>query len=171
MLEHRLDVLLISETQRSWWHLTRHLEQRGCVCWSASTHEKVRALLGQRPFRLVLSTRPVTERNTLMELLRAPGRFVFYSFPIEGGCLWFQAIPEIPHSSRTSALRPSAFMSNLDDLISSLSVTPGRPSINAESNHRATRRLTRNASVPISASSQELTKEGNEVNYQAVRDT
>jgi hypothetical protein len=28
-----------------------------------------------------------------MQMLRAPNRFVFYSFPVEDSCLWFQEVP------------------------------------------------------------------------------
>ncbi len=133
MVETRLDVLLISETQRNWSHLIGNLEQRGCDCWCASTNDKIRVLLGQRPYRLVLSTRPVTEHSPLMQLLRAPGRFVFYSFPIEDGFLWFQAIPEILHGPRMLTLRPGEFMRVLDDVIASLFVTSSHASLSAVS--------------------------------------
>jgi len=51
-----------------------------------------------------------------MDLLQAPERSVFYWFPVEDGCLWFQAIPS---ATRLSALRPSQFMNALDGLIAS----------------------------------------------------
>lgn len=54
-----------------------------------------------------------------MDLLQDPERFVFYSFPVEHGYLWFQVIPEIRSGSRVLALRPSQFMSLLDDLVTS----------------------------------------------------
>lgn len=112
-----MNALLIGESQRAWWHLARHLEQRGCNCWFASTNEELRVLLSQRPFHLVLSARPVTKGGPLMDLLQAPERFVFYSFRVESSCLWFQAIPEISDVSRLSALRPSEFTSILDALL------------------------------------------------------
>jgi len=65
-----------------------------------------------------LSTRRVTEESVLMELLRGPERTVFYSFPGEDGCLWLEAIPDVPEGPRLSALRPSEFMRFLDDLVS-----------------------------------------------------
>jgi hypothetical protein len=116
----RVDVLLIHESQRGWHHLAWQLEQLRCHCWFASTTEQVRALLARHPLRLVLSTRPVTEGSVLMRLLRAPERSVFYSYPVENGCLWFQAVPEIIAGQRLSALRPGEFMSVLQDLIARL---------------------------------------------------
>ena len=112
-----MNALLIGESQRTWYPIARHLEQRGCSCWFASANEELRVLLSQRPFHLILSAYPVTEAGPLMYLLQGPERFVFYSFPVEDSCLWFQAIPEISNASRVSALRPSEFMSILDALL------------------------------------------------------
>ena len=119
-----LDVLFIGESKQSFWHLARYLQQRGFNCTFASGMDEVRIFLGQRPVRLVLSTRPVTERGPLLELLRAPDRFVFYSVPVEDSCLWFQAIPEFLHGTYESALRPSEFMQILNDIIARISVEP-----------------------------------------------
>lgn len=112
-----MNALFIGESRRVWWHLAGHLEKRGCTCWFAASNEELRVLLSQRPFRLVLSARPVTKGGPLMHLLQAPERFVFYSFPVEGSCLWFQAIPEISNVSQVSALRPSEFKSILNALL------------------------------------------------------
>jgi hypothetical protein len=113
----QMNALFIGGSERGWWDFTRRLQQMGCICWFAPTIEEVRTLLGQRHFRLILSTRPVTEQGELMPLLRAPGRWVFYSFPIEDGCLWFQAVPEVLHGSRASSLRPSEFMSIVNQVV------------------------------------------------------
>jgi hypothetical protein len=112
-----LDVLLISENQSGCCLLVKALERLKCRCWFASTAEEIRVLLKRLPFRLVLSTRPVTERSALTLLLRAPGRIIFYSIPVEDGCLWFRAFPEIVAGQRLSALRPGEFMKALNDLI------------------------------------------------------
>jgi hypothetical protein len=124
--QRKMNALFIGESQRAWWRIARRLEQRGCNCWFASTNEELRALLSQRSFYLVLSAHPVTEGGPLMDLLQAPERFVFYSFPIEDSCLWFQAIPEISNVSPVSALRPSEFMSILDALLTSEGDSPRR---------------------------------------------
>jgi hypothetical protein len=115
----QMNVLFICSNRQACWYLAKHLEQLGCHCWFASTIDELRVLLGQRTFRLVVSTRPVTEQGSLMRLLQAPDRFVFYSFPVEDGCLWFQALPEISAGLRVSALRPSEFLGILDDLVKS----------------------------------------------------
>lgn len=115
-----LDVLLIGGSRRGWWHLAQHLEQLACRCWFALTAEQVRDLLVQHRFRLILSARPVTEGSNLMELLRSPERTVFYSFPVENGCLWFRAMPEIISGQRVFSLRPNEFIGILDEAVASL---------------------------------------------------
>jgi hypothetical protein len=112
-----LDVLLISEDQRLCGELGEALERLNCRCWFASTAEEIRVLLQRRPFRLVLSMRPVTERSALAPLLQGPGRTIFYSVPVDGGCLWFRAFPEIVGGERLSAVRPGEFVKVLSDFI------------------------------------------------------
>ena len=112
-----VDVLLISENQRGWYQLVEALERVGCRCWFASTAEELRALLDRHQFRLVLSKRPVTERSSLIQLLRGPERNIFYCVLVEDGWLWFRAFPEIVAGQRLSAVRPGEFMRTLNDLI------------------------------------------------------
>lgn len=113
----RLNVLLIGQSEHARWQLTRHFEQLRCHCWFASTTKEIAALLDNLPLRLVLSARPVTEGSALMELLSRPGRSVFYSYPVEGGCLWFEAAPDGHGRLKYSALRPNEFPSILNDLV------------------------------------------------------
>ena len=116
MEEGAVNVLLIGENERGWWHLARRLGNLGCRSWFASTTEEVQALIAQHPFRLILSTRAVTKRSPLMQMV-GPECSVFYSFPVEDSCLWFQAAPESHSIRRSSGLRPSEFMGILSDLI------------------------------------------------------
>jgi hypothetical protein len=113
----RLNVLLIGESERGWGQLSRHLEHLGCHCWFASTMKEIGALLESVAFRLVLSSRPVTEGSALMGLLSRPDRGVFYSYPVESSCLWFEAAPHGRSRLRSSALRPSEFTSALNNLV------------------------------------------------------
>jgi hypothetical protein len=110
------NVLLIGENEQSWWHLARRLGHLGCRPWFASTTEEARALIDQHSFRLILSTRPVTKRSPLMQMVE-PECSVFYSVPVEDGCLWFQAAPESVSASRLSAVRPREFVNILSSLI------------------------------------------------------
>jgi hypothetical protein len=115
-----VNVLLIGESERSCWQMARHLEQRGCRWWFASTIKEVQSLLDERGFRLVLSTRPVTQGSRLLELFSGFDSSVFYSYPIEDSCLWFQAAPDGRDCRRMSAFRPSEFMSVLDQIIAGM---------------------------------------------------
>ena len=123
------DVLLIGENQRGWSQLVKALERLRCRCWFASTVEEVRILLKRHPFRLILSTRPVTDRGALMLLLRGPGRNIYYSVLTEDSCLWFRAFPEIVDGQRLCAVRPAVFMRTLNDLIARLSSSNLRISV------------------------------------------
>lgn len=136
MEQDLLDILVISENQHRCCHLIKALEQLGCRCWFVSTAEEIRAHLDRHGFRLVLSTRPITEGSALMLLLCEAKRSVFYSIPVETGCLWFRAFPEIAAGERLFAVRPGAFKKLLTDLIASLQ--PPRRSISAISLRTAT---------------------------------
>jgi hypothetical protein len=127
-----LDVLLITENQRGCCHLVEALARLSCRCWFAATDDEIRILLKRYPFRLVLSTRPATERSALTALLSGPGRSVFYSVPVEDGCLWFRAFPEIVAGQRACALRPGEFLKALNDFIASATAQPvGRAKVAA----------------------------------------
>jgi len=120
MGDNKLNVLLICECRRGIGHLAQKLERLDCSCSFARNTVEVRALLENHSFPLVLSTRPITERSDFMRLLCRTSYIVFYSFPIEDGYLWFQALPEPSGRQPTSVLRPSEFMSVLTDLIGRL---------------------------------------------------
>lgn len=115
-----LNILVIAENRLLCCHLVKALEQLKCCCWFASTAEDVRAVLDRHNFSLVLSTRPITEGSALMLLLCKPKRSVFYSIPVEDGCLWFRAFPELVAGERLSGVRPSEFKRLLTDLIARL---------------------------------------------------
>jgi hypothetical protein len=112
-----INALLIAESHRSWRNFVGRLECLGYKCWVASTMEEARVLLRQRPFRLVLSTRPVTNRGPLMELLREPERAVFYSFPVADSFVWFQAAPAFVDGEVPRTLRLSELMIVLEGLV------------------------------------------------------
>ena len=142
------EVLLIGDNQPGRAHLIEMLERLGCCCRFASTVEEIRALADRRSIRLVLSSRPVTEQGALLQLLRAPGRTIFYSFPVEDGCLWFRSFPEIVAGERMSAVRPSEFMRALNDLIIGLTADRFAISTNREP---GVRKASRNNLVAESA--------------------
>ncbi|HTV57460.1 MAG TPA: hypothetical protein VMJ93_01155 [Verrucomicrobiae bacterium] len=120
MKQDLLEILVIGDGLQRCCHTVEALEQMGCRCWFASTDEEIREALGRHSFRLALSTRPVTEGSALMMLLREPQRSVFYSIPVENGCLWFRALPETVAGQRLSGVGAGAFTRLLADLIEQL---------------------------------------------------
>jgi len=120
MERNGVNVLLVGENEQGCWHLMRRFEQRGCQCWFANGSDEVRSLLAARPFRLVVSTRPVSQANPLMNLLRGSDCSLFYSYPIEDSCLWLQPIRDGQLCLNAPSLRPSEFMGLLDKLVTEL---------------------------------------------------
>jgi hypothetical protein len=113
-----INALFIAESQKQGWNLAARLKHLGCKRWVATTREEVRALLRQHPFQLVLSTRPITDRGPLMELLRDDSeRAVFYSFPVANRFLWFQALPEFVDGEVPRPLEACELMSLLEGLV------------------------------------------------------
>lgn len=121
MEQSGVNVLLIGESERSCWQLAKRVEERGCRWWFASTISDVRSLLDERPFHLVLSTRPVTQGSAIMELLHGSPCNVFYSYPIEDSCLWLQAAHDGRACLKAPVLRPSEFARALDEMVMELS--------------------------------------------------
>lgn len=120
MEQDLLDTLIIGENQQRCCNFIKALESLKCRCWFASTIEEIRVVLDRHNFRLVLSTRPITEGSALMLLLCEPKRSVFYSIPVETGCLWFRAFPEIVAGERLCAVSAGAFKRLLIDLVARL---------------------------------------------------
>jgi|SRR5579862_1784146 hypothetical protein len=122
MDQRTVNVLLIAENERGWWQLTQHLKNLGCRSWFASTTVEAQALIARHPFRLILSARPVTRHSPLSRIADSDCS-VFYSIPVEDGCLWFQAPLELLSTPRLTALRPREFMALLTDLVATASVS------------------------------------------------
>ena len=135
-----VNALLIVESQKRGRNFAARLEHLGCKCWVATTREEVRALLRQRPFRLVLRTRLITDRGPLMELLKDSERVVFYSFPVANRFLWFQALPEFVDGEVPRPLGPRDLMRVLAGLIARHR-SHASESTNLAKNSRASERL------------------------------
>jgi hypothetical protein len=84
MKQTLVDMLLVNESPRGWFHLTTVLERMGCRCWIASERDDIVRLMDRRSFRLILSMRPITQHSHLMSLLKGTGRSIFDSVPVEG---------------------------------------------------------------------------------------
>lgn len=136
-----INALLIAESQKRGWNLAARLKLLGCKCWVATTREDVRALLRQHPFQLVLSTRPITDRGPLMELLKDDSqRVVFYSFPVAKRFLWFQALPEFVDGEVPRPLGTRELMSLLEGL-AARRASPARSTLVCEKSQDQSRDL------------------------------
>lgn len=116
MQSRPIDVLLFGQKERDWWQLESRLLQTGCRPWIASTPEEAEALAGRHSFRLILSATPLTQRNPLMRFIHSQCT-AFYSIPVDGGCLWCQAVPETSGGPRAPLFRPAEFLLFLNRLI------------------------------------------------------
>ena len=111
--------LLIRETNQDASNLAKHLRGRGCDCEFAASYQEACSLVGTRRFDLALS--PMRMRNSslfpLIRLLDGSGITLFYSHAVEDGCWWLPALRHGRNCFGSYALRPSEFVSALDEAI------------------------------------------------------
>jgi hypothetical protein len=112
--------LLIGESRQGSSYLAKRLQERGFRCEFATSYEEIRSLIRAQRFDLVLG--PTKLRNVsllpLLDWLAGSTATLFYSQAVEEGCWW---LPALRHGERcfgSCALRPSEFMSALDETIS-----------------------------------------------------
>ena len=115
-----LKVLLLGESAQGLSFLLRRLQQRGCDCMFATSTEGAIALIAGQRFRLVLSTRPLHEIDSLLPMLSGSECSIFCSYPVRDSCWW---LPVVNHGQRclgAPAFRPSEFITFLGQLISDI---------------------------------------------------
>jgi hypothetical protein len=119
MESRRPRALLIGENSQDSSHLEKYLRGRGCECDVGVSYEDACSLLAAQGFDLVLS--PTRLRNAslfpLIRLLNGSRITLFYSHAVEDGCLWLPALRRGEKCFGSSALRPSEFVSVLDETI------------------------------------------------------
>lgn len=111
--------LLVGENHHASSRLAKYLQKRGFHCEFASSCQEVVSLVGVRDFHLVLS--PIRLRNSslyfLMDFLEGSEVTLFYFQTVEKGCWWLPAMRRGKRCLGSSALRPSDFVSALDEAI------------------------------------------------------
>jgi hypothetical protein len=114
--------LLIGENAQGSLYLAKRLQVRGLECSFATSYQEACSLLRAQGFDLVLS--PMRLRGvsffSLIGLLEGSGATLFYSHAVEESCWW---LPALRHGERcfgSSALRPSEFVSVLDETIAEI---------------------------------------------------
>jgi hypothetical protein len=114
--------LLIGENPQGSSYLAKRMQGRGWECSCATSYQEACLLLRSEGFDLVLS--PMRLRGAtlfpLIELLEGSRVTLFYSHGVEQGCWW---LPALRHGERcfgSCALRPSEFVSVLDEAIAEI---------------------------------------------------
>jgi hypothetical protein len=123
MSQDSFRVLILGESEKGSSYLAWHLEHHGCQCWFARSTEEALALFGRYKFQLVLSTKPLRLANTMVARLEESSCSVFYCQPVEDDCWW---LPLMDHGRKcmgAPALRPSEFVSVLDQLVGEIEST------------------------------------------------
>jgi len=115
----RPEALLIGENPQGCSYLAKRLQERGCACSFAASHQGAYLLLVARKFDLVLS--PMRLRDTsfffLMQLLAGSDVTLFYSHAVEDSCWWLPALRHGEICFGAYAFRPSDFIPVLDEAI------------------------------------------------------
>jgi hypothetical protein len=111
--------LLIGESRQGSSYLAKRLQERGFRCEFATSWEDIRSFIRDQDFDLVLS--PIKLRGAsllpLLDWLAGSAATLFYSQAVEEGCWWLPALRHGEGCFGSSALRPSEFMSALDETI------------------------------------------------------
>jgi CheY-like chemotaxis protein len=111
--------LLIGENPQGSSYLAKRLQERGCECEFAVSYQEARSLLMAQGFDLALSPMRLRDGSLfpLIGLLDGSGITLFYFHAVEDGCLWLPALRRGQKCFGSSALRPSEFVSALDEAI------------------------------------------------------
>ena len=114
-----LKALIVGETTQGSSYLVKRLGERGCKCEFATSYEEANWLLRTENFCLVLSPTTLRARNLLplMDLLEGSNASLFYAHLVELGCWWLPALRCGHKCFGSNALRPSEFVSVLDETI------------------------------------------------------
>jgi hypothetical protein len=115
-------VLLIGETTNDSSYLAKRLEERGCHCSFTKSYQESASLLRQDGFDLVLSPARLRDCGgaSLIDQLSGSGATLFYYHAVERGCWWLPALRRGRECFGSPALRPSEFVTVLDELIKEL---------------------------------------------------
>lgn len=114
--------LLIGENPHGCWYLANRLHGHGCECSFAISYQEARSSLQAHDFELVLSPTKLWDITALplIDLLEGSMVTLFYSHAVEQGCWWLPALRHGEKCFGSPALRPSEFVSVLDEVIAEI---------------------------------------------------
>jgi hypothetical protein len=114
--------LLIAENPHGCSYLANRLQGHGCECSFATCYQEACSSLQSHGFKLVLS--PTKLRGItvfpLIDLLEGSTVTLFYFHAVEQSCWWLPALRHGEKCFGSSALRPSEFVSVLDEVIAEI---------------------------------------------------
>ncbi len=119
MGEAGVTVLFVNAQLRCASSLMAHLEQRGCICRLAASHEEAVRVIREDRFDLVLSQMTLggSLSHPLMSLLEGSPTTLFFQLHVEDGSWWLPAIRNGQRCVGTPALHGREFMDVLDDVL------------------------------------------------------
>lgn len=123
----QLRVLLIGNSAGRYSPMSNRLTKRGCECRFAISFQEVSLLLHNHTFDLVLSPTRLKDNSlySLINLLGESQTTMFYSQAVEDGCWWLPALRWGTDCFGTPAIRPSEFMTVLDETIGEIRCSLG----------------------------------------------
>lgn len=112
-------VLLIGERASDSSHLARRLEERGCECTCATSHQEACSFLKTGAFDLALSPTRLRDANmvSLSAQLEGTHTTLFYSYVVEKSCWWLPALQHGQKCLGSRALRGPEFAILLDEVV------------------------------------------------------
>jgi len=128
-MDRKPGVLLIGESPQDSSELSARMEMLGCQCRFVSSCREAQLVVRGQAFDLVLGPTRLPDGSlySLMNLLEGSGATMFYSFAVEYGCWWLPALWRGQKCFGSPALRPSEFMSLLNEMIRELREVPMTP--------------------------------------------
>jgi DNA-binding NtrC family response regulator len=131
-------VLLVGENPQGCSYLALRLQEWGCHCEFAASYPEACSLLRLQHFDLVLSPMRLRDKSLfpLIDLLDGSGVTLFFFHAVEQGCWWLPSLRRGEKCFGSSALRPSEFVTALDEAIGEIRRTLQRPGNTEQSSVR-----------------------------------
>jgi len=119
MAETGLTVLFVNAQLRCTPSLMAHLEQRGCICRLATSHEEALRFIRKDRFDLVLSQMSLSglPSHPLINLLEGSPTTLFFQLHVVDGSWWLPAVRNGQRCLGTAALQNREFMGLLDEVL------------------------------------------------------
>lgn len=114
-----VEVLLVGDGPQVFSLSQRQLERKGCRCHFANSQKKLKDLLSQKQFDIVLAMHRIEGGSTdwLGAALSGSRTSLFYLLPVEVGCWWVPVLRIGTDCLGSPALRHSEFFDALNEIV------------------------------------------------------